>query len=193
MKYNPISEKPYCCVPAVLQMIQARRSLPMKSQEEIGWELGLIVPSRVKQEFAKVRTGPEPRAGYGTQTSRPEFSIERYFDRNQLPLSIQRVFPSSCKEMITDITTAFVRDDDVILCFNSQLLLGDGDMEHVSLIEEFDCDTSQLTIVDPVIGVPNRRNVPLVKAFETIQNHIASDIGGLWIVSERIMAHNKIV
>ncbi len=42
--YEPITEKEYCCVPAVLQMIQARKGLSYDSQDEIGYQLGLMVP-----------------------------------------------------------------------------------------------------------------------------------------------------
>lgn len=78
MRYDSITERPFCCVPAVLQMIQAKRGIRSKSQEEIGWDLGLIVPPEVKSAFTKVRTGPEPRAGYGTQTSNSEEDASGY-------------------------------------------------------------------------------------------------------------------
>lgn len=184
MRYTPISEKPYCCVPAVLQMIQARRGLPIISQDEIGWELGLIVPPGLKSEFTKVRTGSMPRAGYGTQTSKPEFSIERYFDRKHLPLSIVRVSPSSLKELISTIEAAFAQDDDIVLCFNSRLLFGDGDLEHVSLIEEFNKNSGQVKVVDPAIGAPKQRTTTINTVFKAIKNHNVSEIGGVWIISE---------
>lgn len=184
MRYDPITEKPYCCVPAVLQMIQARRGLRSMSQDEIGWELGLIVPPEKKSEFTKVRTGSKPRAGYGTQTSKPEFSIERYFDHKHLPLSITRVPPSSLNELISTIEAAFAQDNDIVLCFNSQLLFGDGDVEHVSLIEEFNKNSGRVTVVDPEIGSPKRRITMISEVFKTIQNHNVSEIGGLWIISE---------
>lgn len=183
MKYNPITEKPYCCLPAVLQMIQSRRGLPIKSQDEIGWDLGLIVPPEIKSDFTKVRTGPRPQAGYGTQTSKPEYSLEKYFDRNRLPISITRVSPTSLDETISTIELAFAQDSDIVLCFNSQLLFGDGDMEHVALIEAFEKKSGQITVVDPAIGAPQRRITTITKIFKTIQNHTASNSGGLWVVS----------
>jgi hypothetical protein len=39
-KYNLKTEKKYCCVPAVLQMVQERRGLEFSSQEEIGYKKG---------------------------------------------------------------------------------------------------------------------------------------------------------
>lgn len=185
MRYDPITEKPFCCVPAVLQMIQLRRGLRSMTQDEIGWELGLLVPPGMKCEFSKVRTGPEPLAGYGTQTSKSEFSIEKYFDRNQLPLFIKRFSPSSLNEMITIIDVALAQDNDIVLCFNSQLLFGAGDTEHVSLIEEFNMAKGHVVVVDPAIGAPKRRITTIVEIFKTLQNHKVSKIGGLWIISEK--------
>ncbi len=184
MRYDPITEKPYCCVAAVLQMIMIRRGLRSMSQDEIGWELGLIVPPEIKSQFTKVRTGPMPPAGYGTQTSKPEFSIENYFNRHRLPLSITRVSPSSLKELISTLKAALDRDNDVVLCFNSQRLFGEGDIEHAALIEAFHYTTGQVTVVDPAIGAPKHRIAAIDRIFETIQAHDVSALGGLWIISD---------
>lgn len=83
-KYNPKTEKPYCCVPAVLQMIQERRGLDFASQDEIGYQLGLIVPTKKAYSFSKVRTGRMPKTGWGTQTNKKQCSINNYFFRNNL-------------------------------------------------------------------------------------------------------------
>ena len=166
-------------------MIQARRGLSSMSQDEIGWQLGLIVPPEVKSEFTRVRTGPRPRTGYGTQTSNPQFSIENYFVRNHLPLSITRVAASSPVELNSIVGAALDRDDDLMLCLNSLHLFGDGDLEHVLLIEAFNSASGQVTVVDPAIGAPMHRITTVESIFETILAHNVSALGGLWIISER--------
>ena len=185
MRYDHITEKPHCCVPAVLQMIQARRGLSIMSQDEIGWELGLIVPAEVKSEFIKVRTGPKPPVGYGTQVSKPQFSIEKYFVRNRLPLSIKRVSATSVSELRSIFVSALDKDDDTVLCLNSLYLFGEGDIEHVFLIEKYNESTGQVTIVDPAIGAPIHRDNAVDSIFVTIKNHNASTISGIWIVSAK--------
>lgn len=165
-------------------MILTRRGLPCKSQEEIGWELGLLVPPEVKSAFTRVRTGPQPQAGYGTRISKPEYSIENFFNRNHLPLCIKQVSPSSSEELTATLQDALGRDFDVVLCFNSQRLFGDGDIEHVALIETFNSATGRVTMVDPAIGAPKHRTASSDKIFETIQAHDASKLGGLWLISE---------
>ena len=183
MRYDPITEKPYCCVPAVLQMILTRRGLPCTTQDDIGWDLGLIVPPEAVPEFTAVRTGPMPRAGYGTRTSKPEFSIENYFDRRRLPLSITSVSPASLDALTSTIAAAFVQGDDIVICFNSRTLFGDGDIEHVALIESVAIDSGHVTVIDPAIGASERRNTTIAAIFETIRHHDASEIGGMWIIS----------
>ena len=183
MRYDHITEKPYCCVPAVLQMIQERRGLISMSQDEIGWELGLIVPAEVKSKFIKVRTGPKPSVGYGTQVSNPQFSIEEYFARNCLPLSIKRVSATSVLELDSIIGSALKKDDDIVLCLNSLHLFGEGDIEHVFLIEKYNEAIDEVTVVDPAIGAPVHRVTVVGSIFETIQNHNVSTLGGIWIIS----------
>jgi hypothetical protein len=155
------------------------------SQDEIGWELGLIVPPGVKYEFTKVRTGPKPRAGYGSQTSKPQFSIENYFVRNNLPLSITRVTASSLVELNSIIGAALDQDNDIVLCLNSLRLFGDGDIEHVVLIEGYNKASGQVRVVDPAIGAPMHRTTTVDSIFETLQERTVSVLGGLWIISER--------
>ncbi|MCP4260688.1 MAG: hypothetical protein GY774_24660 [Planctomycetes bacterium] len=110
-KYEPITEKKYCCVPAVLQMIQVRQGLINLSQDEIGSQLGLIVPPHPENLFERVRTGPE--AGCGTQTSKEEFSIANYFARNSLPLRIEKLQPLSTGQLSDLIESALQQDCEV--------------------------------------------------------------------------------
>ncbi|MCP3921473.1 MAG: hypothetical protein GY714_02695 [Desulfobacterales bacterium] len=182
--YQTITEKEFCCVPAVLQMIQGRRGLSYHTQDQIGYELGLIVPQGLEHLFDKVRTGNEPSAGYGTQTSREEFSIQKYFVRNNLPLRLTKLRPTSLHELSEQILTSLKEDADVIICYNSQILFGDGDIEHVSLIQQFDTLNRKILVVDPAIGVPKLRNAQLDRLLGAVTNDAVSDNSGLWIVSD---------
>ena len=181
--YKRIKEKDYCCVPAVLQMIQARRGLAYDSQDEIGYQLGLIVPPERAHKFTRVRTGSEPAAGYGTQTSLAEFSITGYFKRNRLPLKLSLIQPQTIEELGDQLTASISADDDVIICCNSRLLFGDGDLEHVLLVQEFDTASGGLLVVDPAATAPDLRETTLDRLFEVLDIHNGSRHAGLWIVS----------
>jgi len=181
--YEPITEKEFCCVPAVLQMVQTRHGFDCLSQDEIGYQLGLIVPKELEHLFERVRTGPEPKAGYGTQTSTEQFSIASYFRRNGLPLKLVKTQPHSLDKLHSQLAISIQNGDDVIICYNSRLLFGDGDIEHVSLVQELDLGTRHLLVADPAIGVSKLRETTLDRLYEVLNAHDVSDHGGLWLVS----------
>jgi hypothetical protein len=83
------------------------------------------------------------------------------------------------------IELAIDQENDIIVCFNSQHLFGDGDLEHVSLIESFNKEIDHVTIIDPAIGTPKVRSTMSSEIFNTIQNHGISENNGLWIISDQ--------
>lgn len=183
-KYNPKKEKPHCCVPAVLQMIQERRNLEFASQDEIGYQLGLIVPKEKVSLFSKVRTGRMPKTGWGTQTSKKQYSINNYFVKNNLPLKLTIYSVEEVEDIPEFVIQNLMNDNDIIICYNSQLLFGDGDIEHVSLIQEIETEHDELTIVDPAIGIPKIRKTKLSRLIRILKSQVSKQ-GGFWIISKR--------
>jgi hypothetical protein len=181
--YIPVNEMPYCCVPAVLQMILKRRGLPYHSQDDIGYQLGLIVPPEAQHHFTRVRTGPEPKTGYGTRTSVKKFSIPAYFRKNNLPLKLTRKQPAQIQELRDYLNGALSRGDDVIICYNRRLLFGAGDKEHVSLIQGFDDGAGRVLIIDPAVGAPAHLEVNLEKLFKALISDRTGKQKALWIIS----------
>jgi hypothetical protein len=182
-KYNPKMEKPFCCVPAVLQMIQERRGLEFASQDEIGYQLGLIVPKEKAYFFSKVRTGRMPKTGWGTQTSKKQYSVQNYFVKSGLPLKLAI---NSCREVenVSEfIVQNLLKNNDIVVCYNSQLLFGEGDVEHVSLIQEIDTESEEITIVDPAVGVPKIRRTKLSRLIHALKSHQVNEQSSFWIIS----------
>ncbi len=89
------------------------------------------------------------------------------------------------QDLIFTIKASFNKENDVVLCFNSQRLFGDGEIEHVSLVEAFNEANGAVTVVDPAIGAPKRRATTIFRIYDTIQEHEVSSHGGLWIISDR--------
>ncbi|HBF37123.1 MAG TPA: hypothetical protein DDW50_07365 [Firmicutes bacterium] len=181
--YDPKIEKEYCCVPAVLQMIQERRNLRFASQDEIGYQLGLIVPKDKMNLFSTARTGPMPENGWGTQTRKNEYSIGNYFTQNGLPLKVDIFVPLDIDDISRFIIHNLMNNNDMIICYNSRVLFGDGDCEHVSLLQEFDAENGKVTIIDPAIGVPKVRKAELSNLIEALGSQATNNLYGLWIVS----------
>jgi hypothetical protein len=181
--YISVTEMPYCCVPAVLQMILKRRGLKYRSQQDIGYQLGLIVPAEAQHHFTRVRTGPEPKAGYGTRTSKKEFSIPNYFRKNNLPLKLTQKQPTHIQELREHLNNALSCGDDVIICYNRRLLFGEGDSEHVSLIQSFDDEADRVLIIDPAVGAPAHQAVDLEKLSKALISDRTGKQKSLWIIS----------
>lgn len=92
LKYVPLTQQKYCCVPTCIQMIFLRRNLPVYSQEEIGKYLGLIVPENVKHLFSdSVKTGEKPERGYGTQEGKEKYSLNNLFIAKNIPLQVKKI------------------------------------------------------------------------------------------------------
>jgi len=179
MKYKLIKQRRYCCVPAVLSMILDRRKIKHGTQENIGCELGLIVPKEKAHLFKKARTGKKPPAGYGVQISKNDCSINDYFIRHNIPLE-EKFYPlEKIKNIKNFITENLKNDNDIIVCFNNKLLFGVGDCGHVSLIENINNEI--ITLNNPTRKKLNKK-VKLQKLIKAIKYHGEKNRGGFWII-----------
>jgi len=144
MKYNKITQKDYCCVGACLEMILKRHNITKYDQEQIAYELGLIVPSHLASSFRHARTGEKPAAGYGTQIQKPQYSIDHFFEKYNLGF-VQKYY------YITDIEEAkkFLganNKQDILIILHCGTLYDnpDADWGHAVLLDHFEDD--QVTI-----------------------------------------------
>ena len=183
-KYSPVTEKEYCCVPAVLQMIQERRGLRLFTQDIIGHHLGLVVPADKAHQYRIVRTGQEPEAGWGVQIREDEYSINNYFFKVSLPLKMVSYHARDIGDVESFLAENLTRDNDVAVCFNSRSLFGHGDPEHVSLIQEFEPEVDEVTVIDPGMGVPKERKVHLSRLMQILEKTEPDSLHGFWIFSE---------
>ncbi|MBI3190259.1 C39 family peptidase [archaeon] len=170
--YKPINQKRYCCVPACISMILHRRNINHGSQEEIGYDLGLVVP--------KVRTEKKPAAGYGTRIGTKKYSINSYFRKNNIDLK-EKYFPA---EITTDVKKFIIENlkngNDIIVCFNNKKLYGAGDYGHISLIQSI--NNENIILIDPEKNMPKKRKVKLSKLVDAMKYHGKKNRGGFWII-----------
>lgn len=180
--YKPIKQKPYCCVPACIFMVLDRRKIKHGSQEEIGRELGLVVPKEKTHLFIKIRTAKKPIAGYGTQVNKKKYSINNYFLKNNIKLKEVYYLLEEIKDIKKFIVENLKSGNDLIVCFDSRKLYGIGDYGHVSLIQNI--NNNIITLIDPEKDVPNKRKVDLQKLVEAMKRHGKEKRGGFWVISK---------
>jgi len=181
-RYTAFTQQSYCCVPACLQMVMYRRELPLIEQEVLGFELGLTVPKEDIHMFNKVRTGKKPPAGWGTQISRPEFSIDKALKRLNVPLQarIHTIdYIESAQMLRKFLEDSQAAGGDTLLCFNyGKLWDKDTDSGHVCVFDRIDGDS--VWIIDPGRNAPKHREVPLDKLYEAMVAHGSSKSAGAW-------------
>ena len=180
--YKPITQIPYHCVPTCTTMVLDRRKIKHGTLNDIGYELGLIVPKEIAHEFKKARTGKKPLAGYGTQIAKKQFSINHYFRKYKINLKETYFPPEKVKDYSEFISENISQSNDLIVCFNNKLLFGSGDWGHVCVIQGISKDT--ITLIDPSAGVPKKRKVELSGLIRAIEKHGEKRRGGFWVISK---------
>jgi len=181
--YKFITQLPHCCCPACLTMILNRRKIKHDSQEEIGNQLGLVVSPKNAHLFKNAIVKEDPEKEYGTQTHKEEYSINKFFQKNNIKLK-ETYYPvetvNNPKEFIID---NLKNGNDIMVCINNRILYGEGH-GHLSLIQSINDD--EITLVDPKINKPKIRIVKLTKLLESmrVEYHQKIKRGGFWIIAE---------
>jgi hypothetical protein len=161
-------------------MILNRRKIKHGTQEEIGYELGLIVPKNKSHLFNKVRTGKKPSSGWGTQVGKKQYSINKFFRTNNINLKEKYFIIKKIKSIKQFIEQHLMNGDDIIACFNNKILFGRGNWGHTTLIQTI--NNEEITLIDPEQDVPNRRKVKLKNLIKAILHHGVKNRGGFWII-----------
>lgn len=182
LKYQHISQKPYCCVPACIQMVLRRRRMPFGSQSNIGYELGMILPPSKRGLHIKSHRGTRPPTGWGTRINLKEYSLSRFFKKNNLPL-IEKYY-SIASFMSPQDLRGFIRKklnsrNDLLVCFNYPLLYSKkGNWGHASLISSI--SSNRIELVDPGRKYKETRKIQIQDLYKAIKEHHQ---GGVWVIT----------
>jgi hypothetical protein len=149
-------------------MVLRRHNLLRWDQEQIGEELGLVIPEQHAAAFARDHAGPRPDSGWGTQVQKPEHSIERFISHHRLPLRFSYDPSIRPEELIAGIA----RNDDQLLCVESFLHPGNG---HVVVLVGIDGE--DVEFIDPNKGEIERM------PFSRLRARSAQNMGGTWRIS----------
>lgn len=183
-RYVPITQQPFCCVPANIQMVLLRRELSLLSQEEIGYELGLTVPEDYYELLPNARRGEKPSSGWGTQIQKEEFSLNTFFTKYHYPLIYQFYSPQTIKESKEWVKQQIAADNDLIVCFNYFHLYRAGNNGgHVCLIDSVEGDN--VILVEPERDFPKYRTVKLSTLIDAMNFHGEVNLGGFWLIRDK--------
>jgi hypothetical protein len=188
-RYIPLTQQSNCCVPTCIQMVMYRHSIPLRSAEEIGYHLGLVVAPDRGRLFCNVRTAIEPPpAGYGIQMHIPDYEPNVAFARMGIPLSFSRepIKSFSSASELLERLRAHERDDhDVLVAFNLGTLLDDSSLSEAHHACVFDrVLNGRVRLVDPSFYAPKWRTFDAEQLFAAMQKHVSSDWGGIWLLKK---------
>lgn len=181
MKYEKVTQKPYCCTAACLEMILNRHNIPNNGQEKIAYELGLIVPKNYVNQFKKVRTGLMPKAGYGTQIQKEEYSISNFFKKHNIPLIYEYHYIDD-----EECVIKFLKENncnDIIVCANCSKLyeINNENYGHMVLFDHL--ENNSVVILDPGVN-RDIEKIKIDKVIEAIKYHGKDNVGGFLLIRQ---------
>jgi hypothetical protein len=181
-RYVPFVQQLYCCVPTCVQIVLYKNKLALIPQEEIGTQLGLVVPEEVKDLFYGVETAKQPPigSGFGTRIQIPKFSMSQLIKKQKWPFTFDTLLASVFKdvhEFVAKLHELVQNDNDVLVCFQN-----DHDAGHVCVIDKV--STDEVRLIDPSQNFPKWRNISSQELFDRVQVHGDTNYGGIWVFTK---------
>lgn len=183
-RYIPFTQQPYCCVPTCIQMVMYKNGIPLIPIEEIGYELGLIVPPEAGKHFYNARISTiKPLAGYGTRIYLPEYEPNHAFKKLGIPISLNIKFVSAIEnyEAVMDmLIDAEHTNADVLVCFNHGALIDDStkDWGHVVVFDRI--IDGKIRLIDPTQNSAKWLYVTPEKLYQAMEKHGDEKSAGIW-------------
>jgi hypothetical protein len=185
-RYIPITQQPYCCVAACIQMVLYRKNIPLVPQELIVYHLGLAVPEKDEHLFEKTHVREKGRKGWGVQLSWEKYSLDACFQALSIPLRA-RFYMSSDIPSIADLqetlTALAAEGCDVFLCFAYEELWGvAGEASHVCVFDKIIGDT--VWMIDPEQEVLKFRKTTVSKLYAALRKNGTDAFHGLFLLED---------
>lgn len=182
LRYLPITQQPYCCVPAAMQMVLLRRSLPLLTQEEIGNAFDLTVPVNQLHLLPHAATGELPPGGWGTQIPPGSRMVNEFLRRHHYPLREQyHALADVPVDVLGWIDRQLQDDVDILVCFDYQDLFSYEDpVGHVAVVDSIDED--MIVLIDPWWGAPKVRPVTAPRLARAIESLGPRRRAGFWVL-----------
>lgn len=164
-RYPVFYQKPYHCAMSCLQMAVFRRTGRLFDQEWLGKRFGVKVPSSEASVFRHALSPilPDGFLKGGIPTVDSVETTNRFFDEFHIPLSAKAVRPSDAEFGILEkkVPQWLARGADIW----TEFIIGEKgssrSYRHDCLVERFDSDTKDVTLLDPDPHSQNRRNLKM--------------------------------
>ena len=185
-RYITFTQQKSCCVPACLSIIMYKNKIPLVTQEVLGYHLGLIVAPKSKKLFWNARTVKKPKAGYGTQIYKKQYSLNPILRKLKIPLKmkLEQVNDLSKAELVQRLEKAEKKNEDICVCFDHGMLSKDKTIGHghVCVFDRIYAKQNKIRLIDPSPNRPKWRMVNITQLKKAME-YRKKRSGGLWVFS----------
>lgn len=168
-------------------MVMYKNNLPLISQEDIGYELGLTVPAESAHLFQRVRTEKPASGLWGTQIGDEKYEINSVLAQLQFPLKVDIKHVDSIgssEELLELLKQVEQTNGDALVCFKYGKLWGtDSTSGHVCVFDKV--IEGRIILVDPGQETPKLREVEPKELYASMVAHASAVFPGLWIISSK--------
>jgi hypothetical protein len=187
-RYIPIPQKKYHCVPACLQMILGKLGLHVPTQDEIGYNLGVVVPPEEAANYVPVRVGVSPDGYYGTRLDNPRYDFNKVSRALGWGVKMSCLPPATFKtpdSLVDYLARAEKSDRHIIICYDFLTLYKNGGIGgHANLFDRI--IPEGIRVIEPIeiVSRPDylwRIQDPdkLLEAMRAHENYM----GGIWEIA----------
>lgn len=181
MKYRKVTQKPYCCVGACIEMILNRHHITNNGQIDIAEKLGLVVPKEYTEMYPNAKTGEKPEAGFGTQIQKEEYSINNFFQKDNINLKEEYHYITE----INDIKQFLLKnkENDILICCHSATLYESPEENWGHMILFEDINDNIITILDPE-SKRNYEQIEIERLASAIAIHKKENGAGFYLIKK---------
>jgi hypothetical protein len=175
-RYVPLTQQPACCVPTSISIVMLKLGIPLISQELLGYHLGLRVNKKVKSLFWNTKTGPKPRAGYGTRLfTKEKYNANLAFKKLGIPLKATDypIEDFKSKEELISFVSSSVKQDKHLLVFLSSGILNKKRKTngHACVVDRIYPKKDTIRLIDPSARQAKWREFKIDKLIKAMKLH----------------------
>lgn len=180
-QYKLLIQKKSFCGPACIQMALFRRGI-WADQEQLAYDIGLRITEGDEDKYSfSFETLPEGDERIGIMLN--EFDnkkLKAVLKKHKLKSEVCPIssINDTSKFLIKNIT----ENNDVIA--NLWLKFPDGDCGHFTLVSEYNSETEEVTLCDPLYNVKNRWSIDLKDLVESMSSKWTGTERGFAVIKD---------
>lgn len=180
--YIPLIQKPMCCAVTCLQMILYRNGFGLYDQEDLAIEFGVKIDKKDAHAFRSdmpIMSAANLDEGIATIDAADE--INKFFRSLKVPLSATAFRASNIPDLEDFIIEGLNAQYDMWIEYHAHEIHSDdatnGRYIHDGLIEAYDANSKEATVIDPVPEHRQRLSVGINQLKNSISDHFGRETG----------------